>query len=85
MEVSGQFHAPAALPPRKDPQYLLFRRLGGPQSHSGRRKFQASARNWTLEPPIIHLIAQHYTNWAILALLSVVSISEGTVDAVLTC
>jgi hypothetical protein len=36
MEVSGQLHAPAALPPGKDPQYALDRRLGGPQSRSGR-------------------------------------------------
>jgi hypothetical protein len=33
MEVSGQFHAPDALFPGKDP---LYRRLGGPQSRSGR-------------------------------------------------
>jgi len=31
MEVSGQLHVPAALPPGKEP---LDRRLGGPQSHS---------------------------------------------------
>jgi hypothetical protein len=36
MEVSGQLHAPAALLPRKDPWYPLDRRLGGPQSRSGR-------------------------------------------------
>jgi hypothetical protein len=37
MEVSGQLHAPAALPPEKDPsQYPLDRILGGPQSRSGR-------------------------------------------------
>jgi hypothetical protein len=38
MEVSGQLHAPAALPPGKDPPpwYPLVRRLGGPQSRSGR-------------------------------------------------
>jgi len=35
MEVSGQLHAPAALPPGTEP-YPLDRRLGGPQSHSGR-------------------------------------------------
>jgi hypothetical protein len=36
--VSGQHHAPAALYPRgKDPRYPLDRRLGGPQSRSGRR------------------------------------------------
>jgi hypothetical protein len=36
MEVSGQLHAPAALPPGKSPWYPLDRRLGGPQSRSGR-------------------------------------------------
>jgi hypothetical protein len=36
MEVGGQFHAPAALPPGKEPRYPLDRRLGGPQSRSGR-------------------------------------------------
>jgi hypothetical protein len=33
MEVSGQLHAPAALP---GTWYPLDRRLGGPQSRSGR-------------------------------------------------
>jgi hypothetical protein len=36
MEVSGQLHAPAALPQGKSPWYPLDRRLGGPQSRSGR-------------------------------------------------
>jgi hypothetical protein len=36
MEVSSQLHAPAALPPGKDPWYPLDWRLGGPQSRSGR-------------------------------------------------
>ena len=35
MGVGGQRHAPAALPPGKT-RYPLFRRLGGPQSRSGR-------------------------------------------------
>jgi hypothetical protein len=36
--VSGQHHAPAALYSRgKSPRYPLYRRLGGPQSRSGRR------------------------------------------------
>jgi hypothetical protein len=34
--VSGQLHAPAALPPGKSPRYSFYRRLGGPQSRSGR-------------------------------------------------
>jgi hypothetical protein len=38
MGVSGQRHAPAALYPRgKEPRYPLDRRLGGPESRSGRR------------------------------------------------
>jgi hypothetical protein len=36
LEVSGQLHAPAALPPEKSPRYPFYRRLGGPQSRSGR-------------------------------------------------
>jgi hypothetical protein len=31
MEVSGQLHDPAALPPGKHPRYPLDRRLGGSQ------------------------------------------------------
>jgi hypothetical protein len=34
--VSGQLHAPAALPPGKSPRYPFYKRLGGPQSRSGR-------------------------------------------------
>jgi hypothetical protein len=34
--VSGQLHAPAALPPGKSSWYSLYRRLGGPQSRFGR-------------------------------------------------
>jgi hypothetical protein len=33
MEVSGQLHTPATLPPEKN--YPFDRRLGGPQNHSG--------------------------------------------------
>jgi hypothetical protein len=37
MRVSGQHHTPTALYPRgKEPRYPLYRRLGGPQSRSGR-------------------------------------------------
>jgi hypothetical protein len=36
MGMSGQLHAPAALPQRKEPRYPLDRGLGGPQSRSGR-------------------------------------------------
>jgi hypothetical protein len=36
MEVSGKLHAPATLPPGKEPVYTLDSRLGGLQSRSGR-------------------------------------------------
>jgi hypothetical protein len=36
MEVSSHLHAPAALIPGKNPSHPLDRRLGGPQSRSGR-------------------------------------------------
>jgi hypothetical protein len=36
VEVYGQLHAHVALPPGKSPLYPLDRRLGGPQSRSGR-------------------------------------------------
>jgi len=35
MEVSGQIHAPAALPEGKSPWHPLDRRLGVPHSRSG--------------------------------------------------
>jgi hypothetical protein len=35
-DLSGQFHAPAALSLGKEPRYALVRRLGGLQSRSGR-------------------------------------------------
>jgi len=36
MEVSGLFHAPATLPPRKEPPVLTERWADEPQSRSGR-------------------------------------------------
>jgi hypothetical protein len=38
LEVSGQLHAPIALPPGKELWYPLDRRLDGSQSWSGRRE-----------------------------------------------
>jgi hypothetical protein len=51
MEVSGQLHAPAALPPGKSLWYPLDRRLGGPQSRSGRG---GEEKNPQLPPGIEH-------------------------------
>jgi hypothetical protein len=50
MELSDQIHAPAALPPGKELQVPLDRRLSGPQSRSGRcgaEKNLAPAENRT--------------------------------------
>jgi hypothetical protein len=45
MEVSGQLHAPAALPQGKSPCYSLYRRLGGPESRSGRGGEEESSQS----------------------------------------
>jgi hypothetical protein len=36
MEVNGRLHAPAALPPGKEPLVPIRLGVGGPQSRSGR-------------------------------------------------
>jgi hypothetical protein len=62
MEVSGQLHALAALPPVKKPWYPLYRRLGEPQSRSRRGGEEINSQPLSgLELPIIQPIAQRYT------------------------
>ena len=65
MGVGGQCHAPAALPPGMT-RYLLYGRLGGPQSHSGWvRKVSPPPPGfnpWTMQP-----IVSSYTNYDLLA------------------
>jgi hypothetical protein len=62
MEMGGQSHTPAALPPGKDPWYPWDRSLGEPQSRSGRggEKKNSQPLPW-LEPPYIQPVAQRYT------------------------
>jgi hypothetical protein len=62
MEVSGQLHVPAALPPEKEPLVPLDRRLGKPHSRSGSGGEDKNSQPllW-LEPPIIHPVLQRYT------------------------
>jgi hypothetical protein len=68
MEVSGQLHALAALPPGKEPWYPLDRRLGGSQSRSGRGGEEKNSQPLPgIEPPIIQPLAQRYTDWAFTA------------------
>jgi hypothetical protein len=72
MEASGQLHAPTDLTLGKSPWYPLDRRLGGPQSRSGRGKVQKNSHSVSgLEPPIIQHVAQRYTTE-----LSSLSLSE---------
>jgi hypothetical protein len=62
MEVSGQLHAPTALPQGKEPLVSMDRRLGGPQSRSGRGGEQKNSQPLPgLESPIIQPVAQRYT------------------------
>jgi hypothetical protein len=55
------------LPPGKDPQYPLYRRLGGPQSRPGHRGWRkspfASAGGSILDRPVVQPVARHYTDW----------------------
>jgi hypothetical protein len=62
MEVNDQLHAPEALPQGKSPWYPMDRRLGGPQSRSGRVGEEKNSEPLLgLEPPIIQPVAQRYT------------------------
>jgi hypothetical protein len=63
MEMSGQLHAPAALPPRKSPGTHWIGGWVGPRSSlelQSKEKSFAPAGNQT---PTIQLIAHCYTDW----------------------
>jgi hypothetical protein len=64
--VSGQLHAPAALLPRKEPPVPLDRRLGGPQSRSGRRG-EEKIFELDSDPSVVQPVASRYTDWDIAA------------------
>jgi hypothetical protein len=70
LEVSGQLHAPAALPPRKSPRYPLYRKFRGTQSRSGRYGEVKIFYPTELELPsslVVQPVASRYTDWAIQA------------------
>jgi hypothetical protein len=57
--VGGQHHALAALPPGKT-RYPLYRKLGGPQSRSGRvRKISPPPG---FDPRTVQLVASRYSD-----------------------
>jgi hypothetical protein len=58
MEVSGQFHAPAALPPEKESLVPMNRKLGGPQNRSEHGSEERNSQPLPgFEPPIIQPVA----------------------------
>jgi hypothetical protein len=66
--VSGQLHAPAALPLWKSPRYPFYRRLGGPLSRSRRRgEEKILDPNGTRTPDLSFAqpVASRYTDYAI--------------------
>jgi hypothetical protein len=62
MSVSGQRHAPAALPPGKT-RYPSYRKLGGPQSRSGQVRKISSPLGFG--PQTVQPVASRYGDWAI--------------------
>ena len=62
MEVGGQHHAPAALPPEKA-RYPLYRRLGRPQGRFGRVRIISPPPGF--DPRTVQPVASRYTDWAI--------------------
>jgi hypothetical protein len=66
-------------PQRKSPPYPLDRRLGGPQSRSGRgdeKNSQPPPRESNPRTPIVQPVAQRSTDWAITALHTGVTLSS---------
>jgi hypothetical protein len=66
--MSGQLHAPAALPPGKSSRYPLYRRLGGPQRRSGRYGEEIildSTGTWNPNLSVVQPVASRYTDCAI--------------------
>jgi hypothetical protein len=60
--MSGQNHAPAALPPEKT-RYPLYRRLSGTQGQSGRVRKMSFPLGF--DPHTIQPVASRYTDWTI--------------------
>jgi hypothetical protein len=64
MEVSGQLHAPAALPPEKE-GWVGSRAV---LDAVVKRKIPSLCRESISRTPIVQPLTQRYTDWAIMAL-----------------
>lgn len=73
MRVSGQHHAPGALPPRMSP-YPLCRRLGGPQVLSGRVRISSLPPGVDLRT--VEPVVGGYTDYTIPAPVTAVQITK---------
>ena len=62
MNVGGQRHAPAALPPGNT-QYPSYRRLGEAQDSSGRARKISLLPGF--DPRTVQSVASHYTDYVI--------------------
>jgi hypothetical protein len=68
MEVSGQLHAPSALPPGKEPWDTLDRRLGGSQNRYGYGGEEKNSQPLLgLKPPDHPARSPAVYHWAVLA------------------
>ena len=70
MEVGGQRHAPAAVPPGKT-RYPLYRRLGGTQGRYGRLRKISSPQG--IDPRTVQPVVSRYTDCTIAAHCTCVS------------
>jgi hypothetical protein len=73
MEVSGQLHAPAVLPPGKEPLVPIGQDAGGGGGRAVldavvKRKIPSPRRESNPRTPNVQPVAQRYTDWAITAL-----------------
>jgi hypothetical protein len=69
--TSTQIHAPVVLPPGNEHRYPFYRRLGGPQTRSGRcgeeRNLLSPCENRTLIPWSSSPSPSRWTDWAIMS------------------
>jgi hypothetical protein len=65
MGVSGQHHAQAALPLRKEPPVRIVQEAGlAPEPVWTQRLEEKSSASVRDRTPVVQYVVNHYTNWA---------------------